>query len=120
MHLYRGLLSCLFFFRSTKFCLYSPFSGYYVFEPIGFPCFRCVLDSFTNFPKRTSICARILKSGYLALSLSLLMNAFCKFLQMNDPLNFYFILVYMRIKMRHHRCIPSNLLSFFKNRLFFL
>ena len=33
----------------------------YVFESIGLTCFRCVLDSFTNCPKRTSSYARTLK-----------------------------------------------------------
>ena len=34
--------------RSIKIFLYSPISKNYVFELIGLPCFRSVLDSFTN------------------------------------------------------------------------
>ena len=58
----RGLLSCLFFFKSIKICLCTPLSGNYVFESIGFPRFKSVLDSFTNCPTRTSIRARIFKN----------------------------------------------------------
>ena len=86
--LYKGLLSYLFVFRSVKFCLYSPISMNYVFEPIGLPRFKRVLDSFTNCPKKTQSVLEYYKFGYMALSFSLLMNAFCKFLQLIDPLNF--------------------------------
>ena len=103
MYLYRGfsftvclcwgLLFYLFFFKSVKICLCSPLSGNNVFRPIGLSLFRRVLDSFTNFPIRTLIRAKIFqKFECVASSLSLLMNAFgnrfCKFLEMNDPLNF--------------------------------
>ena len=47
--LYKGLLSYLFFFRSSKFYLCSPLSRGYVSEPIGLSRFECLLNSFANF-----------------------------------------------------------------------
>ena len=84
----QGLLFYLFFFRSVKFCLYSPLSRNYVFEPRSLSCFRRILDSFTNCPKRTSICARILKIRICGFVTFFINDAFCKFLQINDHLNF--------------------------------
>ena len=60
--LYKGLFSYLFFFKSVKICLCSSLSRNYVFQSIGLPRFRRVLDSFTNCPTRTSIHARIFKN----------------------------------------------------------
>ena len=59
--LYNDILSYLFFFKSINFCLYSPLLRNYVFESIGLPRCRHVLDPFTNCYKRTSIFVRILK-----------------------------------------------------------
>ena len=58
----KGLFSYLFFFKSVKICLCSSLSRNYVFQLIGLPRFRRVLDSFTNCPTRTSIHARIFKN----------------------------------------------------------
>ena len=75
--LYRDLLSYSLFFGGVKFCLCSPLSKSYVVYSIGLSRFRRVLDTFTNYPTRTSIHARIFKkTGYMASSLSLLMNVF--------------------------------------------
>ena len=62
VYLYRGLLSYLLFFRSVKICLCFPLLGNFVFKTIGLPCFRRVLDSFANYPTRSSIHARIFKN----------------------------------------------------------
>ena len=39
------------------------FRGVISFEPIGLSCFRCILDSFANYPSRISICAEVLVAG---------------------------------------------------------
>ena len=59
---YKDLLPYLFIFKSVEFCLCSSLSRSYIFEPIGLPRLRHVLDSFANCSIRTSTRARIFEN----------------------------------------------------------
>ena len=52
------------------------------FEPMGLPCFNCILDPFSNYPSRTSISAEAFAVENETVTFFVSINAFKEFPQL--------------------------------------